>query len=185
MSPTRVALCLMVAAVAALTSAAAIAAPKELYGKSIVISWGEDRMQRHTGSDQFESAARTGTLSVYVSSAGNIFNRTGMANYQIRNRRGKEGSEDQVGGAGNSNVSFSGRSMMAIQASQGGARRIMATFDQAFSSCTAEVISGKSEGAGSMTRRSLINPGSSVEIQSVHTSGVSCAIKDGNVFAGQ
>jgi hypothetical protein len=182
MSPTPTALRLMAVAIFALASTAAIAAPKELYGKSIVISWGEDRMQRHADSEQFKSAARNGTLSVYVSSAGNVFNRLGMANHQTRRGRGKEGSEDQVGSAGRSNVSFQGHSMQAVQSGGGGARLIVVTFDQGFTSCTANVINGKAEGAGSMTKRSLINPGSTVEIQSVHTSGVTCSMQDGNVF---
>ncbi len=183
MTPIGTAKCLMPVAFFALASAAANAAPKDLYGKSIVLSWGEERMQRHASSDTFRSAPRTGTLSVYVSSVGNVFNRTGMANYQARRGRGREGSKDQVGGDGNSEISFEGHSMLALQPSEGGARLIMVTFDQAFTSCTAEVINGKAEGRSSMTRNSLINPGSTVEIQSVHTNGVTCSMRDGNVFA--
>jgi hypothetical protein len=76
--------------------------------------------------------------------------------------------------------------MTAIQQSvSGGARRITITFDESFSACTAEVIRGKQEGAQKIIGRSMIRQGATVEIASVRTSGASCEVKAGNVFAGE
>jgi hypothetical protein len=188
MSSSRFALHLALTAIAALVSSAAMAAPKELYGKSIVISWSEDRVQRQVGETAFQSRLIAGGLSVYVSSQGNVFNRTSAASAQ-GNRRNIashnyrfQGSRDQVGSAGNSKVSFQGHTMTAIQPSEHGARLITVTFDASFSGCTAEVIRGKEQGANAMVANSMIHPGVKVEIQSAKTSGASCSMKDGNVF---
>ena len=112
MSSSRLALHLALTAIAALVCTAAMAAPKELYGKSIVISWSEDRVQRQVGETAFQSRSIAGGLSVYVSSQGNIFNRTSASNTQ-GNRRNIashnyrfQGSADQVGSAGNSRSAF-------------------------------------------------------------------------------
>jgi hypothetical protein len=188
MLSSRFALHLALAATAALVSTAAMAAPKELYGKSVVISWTESLVSRQVGETAFQTHTRAGGLSVYVSSQGNVFNRTTRTNLEA-NRRNLasmnyrfQGSTDQVGSAGNSRISFQGNSMTALQPSQNGARLITVTFGAGFSSCTADVIHGKEEGAGTMVANSPIHPGVKVEIQSAKTSGASCSVKDGNVF---
>ncbi len=68
------------AALAALSPAAAMATPKELYGKSIVVSWQEDRMQRLPGAAAFRPVTIGATFNVYVSTQGNVFNRRDVAN---------------------------------------------------------------------------------------------------------
>jgi hypothetical protein len=176
MSRIYIGMFLMLAAVASLTVSSAIAAPKELYGKSIVVSWTEDRIQRASDQTQFQSMTVAGKFSAYVSSQGRIFSRNTM---QVGRR---VGSAERVGDEGNSHVSFAGRSLVAVQMSEHGARRIVVEFDLGFTSCTAEVIRGKETGAASLTANSLIRSGIKVEIQSVKTSNVSCSMRDGNVF---
>jgi hypothetical protein len=163
-------------------SASHAASPPAIQGKSVVVSWTENRMQRRPDEAHARPAIRQGTFSVYVSSAGRIFNRLTMANP----KRGKSGSSDRIGDTGNRSITFEGRTMAAVQSgATGGARRILVTFAEGFARCTAEVIRGKQEGAEKMVARSTITPGATVEILSVQTSGVSCAVKDGNVFGGE
>jgi hypothetical protein len=184
MTPKRMAVFLMLAVIAAFASPAAIAAPKALYGKSIIVSWTEQRVQRRLGESTFHAATRIGTFSVYVSTQGHLFNRSAMANPAARHGRGREGSKERVGSQGHTRISFQGRSLVAIQMQEHGARRILVTFDAGFTSCTANVIRGKETGAQSIRTNSLIRPGAQAEIQSVTTSGVSCSMRDGNVFSG-
>jgi hypothetical protein len=189
MLPTRFTLHLVAAAALTLATTAALAAPKELFGKSIVVSWSESREQRLVGQSGFQIRNFSGGLSVYVGTEGHVFNRRSMATPQGRrgykSTRMEEGSADRVGSGGNSSISFQGHSMTAVVMAQHGAQLIRVTFDQAFSSCTAEVIRGKEAGANAMVQNSLIRPGAQVEIRSSHTGGASCTIQNGNVFAGQ
>jgi len=189
MLPTRYALHLAAAAALALSTTAAQAAPTELYGKSIVVRWTEDREQRLVGQGNFQSRSFSGGLSVYVGTEGHVFNRKSMATPRgrrgFKSTRNEEGSADRVGSGGNSSISFQGHSMTAVAMAQHGAQLIRVTFDQAFSSCTADVIRGKQEGAGAMVQNSLIRPGAQVEIRSSHTAGASCTIQSGNVFGDQ
>jgi hypothetical protein len=64
----------------------------------------------------------------------------------------------------------------------GGARHIQIDFDANFANCTADVIVGKAAGAGSFTVTSAVTH-QKIEVQSTSVAGVSCSVKDGNVFA--
>jgi hypothetical protein len=183
MSLLRILFCVSTGALAALTPHAATAAPKQLFGKSIVVSWTEQREQRQTGWNEFRQVTIAGKFSAYVSTQGQLFNRISMTN-----RRGASGNVERVGSGGSgghANISFQANSMIAIQANEGGARRIVVTFDPAFATCTAEVIRGKQEGAAVIRTGSIIYPGMKIEIRSVHTTGIGCTMSDGNIFAGQ
>ena len=173
-------LLLGIATLATLTPAAAGAAPSQLYGKSIIVSWTEVREQRLLGESNFRQQAFAGALTVYVSSKGTLFNRRTNTN-----PAGASGHVDQVGNDGRTTIGFQGRTLVAVRATNGGARRIVVTFDGAFTSCTANVIRGKQTGAATIRTQSIIHSGLEVEIRSVQTSGETCTIKDGNVFAGQ
>lgn len=180
MSLLRILFCVSTGALAALTPHAATAAPKQLFGKSIIVSWTEQREQRQGGWSEFRPVTISGKFSAYVSTQGQLFNRISMTN-----RRGASGSRERVGSGSHANISFQANSLIAIQASDGGARRIVVTFDPAFATCTAEVIRGKQAGAGVIRTGSIIYPGMKIEIRSVHTTGIGCTMSDGNIFAGQ
>jgi hypothetical protein len=162
------------------SGATAATAEQALRGKSVVVTWTEHRMQRRQGQSDWRPATRHGTFSVYISSAGRVFNRFSMRNPD----RGQTGSRDRIGDGPRRNVSFSGRGMTVTQeALAGGARRIEVSFDDKWQSCTAGIIRGKEEGADKIVGQSLIRPEVVVEIKSSRTSAVRCEIKDGNVFA--
>lgn len=61
-----------------------------------------------------------------------------------------------------------------------GARRILVTFAGDFSSCSAEVLTGKSAGAAKIVTRG--NNGVALEILSVQTGAASYRLQAGNVF---
>lgn len=168
----------------------AMAAPNQLYGKSISIVWQEDRVQERVGEGQSESVQALGEMKVYVSEQGRPFSRLTMGRV---NRRGKfrSANADAVDGVGNRpdqrsfvrDVRFSGHTMAVIQhRGPDGAVQVLATFDDGFQSCTARVTIGKSPGAQAMRVRSLIS-GRAIIIHSAKTSGESCRIQNGNVFA--
>jgi hypothetical protein len=166
----------------ALTMSGASAAPAQLYGKSVVVSWTENRMQTTDTSATPVSKTASGQLFVYVSDKGRAFSRVSMT--VERGRRGTaSGQRDAVQGEASArNVGFSGNSM-TVTAPRGdaGALRIAVTFDAGFSGCSARVISGKTGGAGFTHIHSMVT-GRTYDFYSVQTSGESCSIQSGNVF---
>ena len=153
-------------------------AQEPLRGKSVVVTWTEERMQRREGQSDYRPATRQGTFSAYVGADGRILSRLDMMNP----RRGGGEGPVRAGSGARRQIALSGRIMTAVYLAQaGGARRIVVSFDDGFGRCTAEVIRGKEEGAEAIVARSRNRPGVKVEIVSVKTNGVSCAVKDGNV----
>lgn len=166
----------------AMTTSGAFAAPAQLYGKSVIVSWTESRMQTTDRSATPVSKTASGQLSVYVSDKGRAFSRVSMT--VDRGRRGTaSGQRDAVQGEGSArSVNFSGNSMtVAAPRGNAGALMIRVTFDSGFSGCSARAISGKSGGAA-YTRIHSIVTGGTYDFYSVQTSGESCSIQGGNVF---
>ena len=56
-------------------SPCANAAPQSLYGKSIAVTWQEERQQKLEGEEQLRSVGAAAELDVYVSDAGRPFSR--------------------------------------------------------------------------------------------------------------
>jgi hypothetical protein len=180
---------LLLAAFATAAITPAIAAPQQLYGKSVVISWREDRQQRVGGDDQIRPVGVSAEMRVYVSEAGRAFSRLTML---VMNKHGhlKSGNADAVDGVGSGpkgnfarTVNFNGATMIVGQPrGAGGAQQVLVRFDSGFQTCSAQVIVGRSSKSGSISTTSLIN-GQHVEIFSVAASGESCHVQSGNVFA--
>jgi hypothetical protein len=106
-----------------LLSAAAHAgsAPKELYGKSIILTWGEHRNQRMFGEASFRDVNVALSRTIYISTKGQWFGRF-AAGSQSHESIGTSGAP--LGG-GLREVQFSGRSITATSASKGGIARRM------------------------------------------------------------
>jgi hypothetical protein len=166
----------------ALTSSHALAAPSQLYGKSVIVSWSENRVQTTDRDAQPTSMTGQGQLSVYISDKGRPFSRVSMS---VTNMRGhtRSGNRDAVQGEGSArSFSFSGNTMSAsMPRGNAGAMQISVTFDSGFQSCSARVITGKTGGAQSTRVTSMIT-GRQYEFYSVKTSGESCRVQNGNVF---
>lgn len=170
------------------------AAPLQLYGKSVVVTWTENRVQTRRGSDVKEQVAISQSLSVYISSAGRLFSRREAVGRAIgggRRRAGGRsvyGSNEHVGSqgvtssGGSSSTRFQGQSLLFDAAFRSGARRVEADFDAGYASCTARVIHGRAGGSATTAYRTLT--GVDIVVHSMEVSSPSCRIVDGNVFAG-
>jgi hypothetical protein len=167
--------------VLAITTPGAFAAPAQLYGKSVVVSWTENRMQTTDYSDTPVPKTASGRLSVYVSDKGRAFSRLSMS--VERRRQTLSGQRDAVQGEGSArSVNFHGNAMtVAGQRGDAGALMIAVTFDSGFQGCSAHVVSGKANGAQSTRITSMIT-GRQYRFYSVQTSGESCSVQGGNVF---
>src|SRR3974377_843522 len=95
------------------------AAPTQIYGKSIVVSWTEQRDQREPWQQHHRFVMRTGQFSIYVSNTGRVFTRFNYAGGR------SSAPSDQVG-SGDATiprvVSFHGRSLSITMRLDGGAR---------------------------------------------------------------
>lgn len=161
------------------------AAPAQLYGKSVIVSWFEERDQRVAGEEHTRNVGAHGQFSVYLSGAGRPFSRM---SYTVTRARGQaaSGSRDAVGGessGGNRSVVFQGNTLSVGMTMAGGARRILVNFENGFQGCSAQVLTGKAEGVDRIHAKSMVN-GRDLEILSVKTGAASCRIQDGNVFGG-
>jgi hypothetical protein len=165
----------------AATASGAFAAPAQLYGKSIVVNWTENRMQTTDVSETPTPRTVSGQLSVYVSDQGRAFSRVTMS---VSTRRGtRSGSRDAVQGeATRRSASFHGNAMtVAWPRGDTGAVMIAVTFDSSFSGCSAHVAVGKANGAQS-TRFTSLATGRQRTLFSAQASGESCSVQSGNVF---
>jgi hypothetical protein len=169
-------------------SDSALAAPQQLFGRSVIVNWREDRQQKVAGEDQMRFVGASAELRVYVSDKGRPFSRLAFA---VVNKRGKlkSGIAEAVDGAATAggttfarNVNFRGNTMATSQMrGQGGALQVLVTFDSGFQGCSAQVTVGRGPGIQATSGRSLIS-GKHVELHSVKASGESCRIQNGNVF---
>jgi hypothetical protein len=162
------------------TIAAAQTAPSTLRGKSVVVSWTEQRSLRRVGEANFRETSTLFSVSIYISSAGRPFSRISASPGRI------SGSADYVGVSGSSNsggarqVTFRGNSLsMTTSMTSGGARNV--TVDFSGSGCTARVITAKQVGSQMIRSKSLAS-GAAIEIRSVAVVGTRCSVRDGNVF---
>lgn len=64
---------------------------------------------------------------------------------------------------------------------QSGARQVTVDFDSAFTSCQAKVVHGKEAGVGRIRQTSAFG-GKQVQFRTIEVSGVTCAVREGNVF---
>jgi len=174
-SLTQIATAIVVVSVA--SEVMAQSAPAALRGKSIIVSWTENRQQRFEGDPVFKPAAVSLRLQIYVSAEGRTFERLNVAG----------ASKERVeGGATTSARSrFQGSTLITSGATRGhggGARQVAVTFDAGFANCSARVTVGREPGAAFVkgTHMGLKRP---IEFQMQGITGESCSIQSGNVFA--
>lgn len=154
---------------------AASAAPKQLYNKSILISFGVHIPAK--GSDGSTPGTRTSSRIVYVSSAGRVFAKATRT--AGRNREDKErGPEDSGGGRG---LSFSGDRLTGVLPFISGASLLTISFDPGFQSCSGTVVMGRDSGKPLVWKG--LNGVTYTSNGPPNISGVSCSIRDGNALA--
>jgi hypothetical protein len=188
--PVKLSTLSFVCFIALLAVVPAVAAPSELYGKSVVVSWSANRVESARGSSEKRQLSLSQSLSVYVSSTGRLFIRreaTGRFVDGMRGGRGgAHGSNEQVGGEGRTagglaqQAHFAGRSLVFSQAFQSGALQVAVEFDASYGGCSARVTHGRASGQSTTAFRTLT--GRDVVVYSMDVSNVSCRIVNGNVF---
>jgi hypothetical protein len=149
--------------------------PAAAMNKTITISFNATGMAK--GADGQQKGFSTQVVrTIYVSTEGRLFMRHQAT--QGKNSRGGD-FDPNDGRAGKGSFNFQGTRLVGVIPYAAGARQITATFDAGFSSCTASVIEGHSNG---VIRRKGPN-GAMYEITSGTTSSPSCSIQSGNAFA--
>jgi hypothetical protein len=155
------------------------AAPAQLQGKSIVVSWTEQRAQKPVGAAHLRSVSVALSFTVYVSTVGRVFTRVGNV----------LGTRDQVGSRGGPastrHIQFQARGFTTTAMLGGGARRIVVDFGEGYGTCSARVIVAKEAGSSVIVAPHIAGKGTKIEIHSVTTGGATCSIRSGNVFAGE
>lgn len=157
--------------------ASAQSAPKQLYNKSVVIQWSESLQQRRPPNERIFNTQVTAVRTAYISGAGRVFVRATRSNKS--GGRKDEGTPDTRAPG---SLVFQGNTMVGTTAFDGGARQTRITFDPAFTSCTANVVYGKT-GSGPIRWKSWDN--NTYETIEANINAVSCSIKDGNPFANE
>jgi hypothetical protein len=157
---------------------AAAAPSSDMVGKSFTVNWSESRQQRVNGSE-VRSGNVSFQLQIYVGATGRPFTRLTSSS------RGGVNSNDQVGGTGESlgggarSVNANGN-IISLQANFGNFAR-SGRIEVSGSGCSAQMSVGKEPGSASKPFRTPA--GSSIEIQSVSVTGVSCSVQQGNAFS--
>jgi hypothetical protein len=163
-------------------AAVALAAPQQLYGKTVSVSWTEDIVRRVAGEETFQHKQHPRVAIIYIGSSGRPFIRI-----HTITRGGRGALEEQVGTSGKTTVGgsqtadFKDKSLTVVSVYQGGAQRIQIDFDGSYQSCTASVVVGKQAGAHTFTR--LNGSNELTEVQSDSSSSATCTIESGNSFA--
>jgi biopolymer transport protein ExbD len=171
-----------------LAKAAEAAAPSVIYGKSVVVTTNEIRVSRPVGGGPEGATSAHNVLSIYISAMGRLFvrsHRTLTSNElgTVTKDIDTEPDGGPIGVSTSSDVQFTDTSMTINLTMSAGTRRITIIFDSPHATCTATVINEK-EGDKPMVIRSRYT-GEDLEILSIQTTVESCAIKTGNVFAGE
>jgi hypothetical protein len=148
------------------------AAPKQLYNKTVTITWGESGTYTRVSDGRSASPIGQFQAIVYISSAGRAFVR-------VSSKAGTFGGTREHGPEQNSNnVQFDGNNLVLIGVSLGVARRILTSFDASFASCTTSVTIGK------------IGPNATIvgfdgavyKVISMQPGASGCSIRDGNAL---
>ena len=169
-------LLVLYAALVVTSSAEAAPIPIQVRGKTIMLSWNENRMQKWGGSEVSRAVGINAQMTIYVSSAGRVFRRITMS---FASGKGS-GTRDRVPNAQSSNSRFEGRSLILDSAFTSGARRIIIDFDNGFEGCQAKMIVGKE--SGRPLRQTGMITAVELEVDSITVGAVSCSMRDGNPF---
>ena len=155
--------------------------PPQLLNKSIVFSWTVQNTLRESRTGTVTSAQGHAKITIYVSRQGRIFERIersgdkGSKNLDIdpTTKRNSDLGED-------TDRHFEGNDLIVIRSLPSGASRTVISFDPSFSTCTVKFHMGRANGAR-IARKGL--DGRTYEILSGTTVGLTCSVREGNLFA--
>jgi len=171
-----------------LAAFAASTAPRELYGKSILVTWSEGRHQTSTEGRSRVTVVHT-TFTIYVSENGRLFSQSHRATMnslgQITHSTASSRTRGNTIQTGNSRYTpkgqFQGRTFVSMAQYESGARRVVLTFDETFSSCQISITFGKEDGAPGMVSRG--SDGRLYMVSKVDIANATCSVRAGNALA--
>jgi hypothetical protein len=156
------------------------AAPSaDLVGKSVLVSWTENRQQRINNAPEMRAVTVGFQLQIYVSGVGRPFSRLTAGNRSGSHGNEQVGAQGQSLGGGVRSIVANGNSI-TLQATYGNyARNLRIDVAPGGAGCSAQMSVGKEAGSAP---KAFQSGGRTIEIHSVSVSGVSCSIRQGNVF---
>jgi hypothetical protein len=162
------------AALVVLLPVSLFAAPPGMLNKTVTVSF-EIAIPAKTAGGEPRASRRTVNKVMYVSSAGRVFSRS--VRTASRGRESREVAPGEKDGA----PRIEGNTIVGTLRAYTGATRMVVSFDNSFSSCTATVIVGR-EG-GNFTWKSLSGE-TYIATGPTTVSTPSCSVQSGNAFAG-
>jgi hypothetical protein len=148
-------------------------------GISIELSWTDSRVERFLDTGEEKPGYQVSAVRLYISEQGRFFSKFS------RTARGRGNSLDRQGVSGEGphvlNWHFQGRTVVGDQKFNGsGARRVVVSFGDSYSSCAVQVVHGK-EGNKSIRYPGLtsLRP---IELIRIEVTSTSCQVRKGNIF---
>ena len=178
-----------VLALAPLAASAASNAPRELYGKSVIVSWTEGRHQKFPDGHTNLRVVHAG-FTIYISDAGRAFVRSGRNMVNARGQtinvsgRSKAPDGDVIKTANTRykpNGSWSGQTYVSTVNYESGARRITVIFDPGFASCRLDLTHGKEDGAPGIVLHGM--GGQLYMLTAIDIASPTCTVRAGNALA--
>jgi hypothetical protein len=176
----RVVLAALVCVLAELSSPVVAAPAPDIVGKSVLVSWTENRQELVGG--QPVNLATGYDLRIYISSAGRPFTRLLHSTGRLSATHEMVGGSGTAATGGLQAVRVDGHTLV-FQSTMGNyAKNLRVELSPGGSSCTAQMSIGKEVGSAPKAFRGVFT-GRTVEIHAVTVGGVSCTVQQGNVFA--
>jgi hypothetical protein len=164
---------LAILALCSMMSAPAGAAPQQLLGRSVVVTMGVYTPAR--ADDGTPSAARSITVTFYISSQGRAFVRLD----HVGSSEGRPSSRSDKGPESRL-AQFSGNQLVATGNFGSGAGRVAVSFDPSYRTCTASAMVGVAD--GKLLTYTGFNGKRYTATGKTVVSNVSCAVRDGNAL---
>jgi hypothetical protein len=175
----------------------AVAAPQQLYGKSVFLRWTED-LDVTDVDGHSKHVANSLAVGWYTSSQGRVFVQAGISGISrkgfaggSRARMGAGWSRDPTGGViKTGNVRYppgsrhwQGHTLTVVKVFESGARQMVINFDDSFQSCTLNITYGKEHDMPGVISRGM-NTRLYVS-KTIKVSSTECKVTDGNMFGDQ
>ena len=171
-------------------SQAGEAPPRQLYGKSVVLTWDTSVSFQYTGlGEPIRKAVLQNAMSIYVSSMGRVFRktsnivRTPKGEFARGASRAPDGKVIKSGSTYEHEIDFEGQKLFLTMKSESGARQVAVDFANDFGGCTLHVLYGKEENAPGIVIRAP--SGRLTMMDSASSKNEACSVKDGNVFESE
>jgi hypothetical protein len=174
-------------------AAQAANAPRELYGKSVSLSWTERRELKYVDGQE-KSYVVQKVRTVYISDKGRYFVGADATTFGKKGRVGWNSKSGAKMFAPDQNdmstpnmrgwimkPTFEGRSLILYEPHRSGADRTEVAFDQSFQTCSIKHVFGKEAGAPGEVMRGIT--GRLQMLVSAETSGDTCSVSQGNLLA--